>query len=40
MDELLTWILLFFFFALFVEKVILQYFEDRFFRWRREIKVL
>lgn len=37
MDELLTWILMFFFFALFLEKVILQRFERRFFRWRKDV---
>lgn len=37
MDELLTWILLFFFFALFLEKVVLQRFERRFFRWRKDV---
>lgn len=37
MDELLTWILLFFFFALFLEKVVLQRIERRFFRWRKDI---
>jgi NitT/TauT family transport system permease protein len=36
-DEVLTWILLFFVFALFLEKVILQAVEDKFFRWRKEI---
>lgn len=36
-DEVLTWILLFFVFALFLEKVVLQAVEDRFFRWRKEI---
>lgn len=36
-DEVLTWILLFFVFALFLEKVVLQAIEDRFFRWRKEI---
>lgn len=37
MDEFLAWILLFFFLALFLEKVVLQAFEDRFFRWRPEV---
>jgi NitT/TauT family transport system permease protein len=36
-DEVLTWILLFFVFALFLEKVVLQAIEDKFFRWRKEI---
>ncbi len=36
-DVVLTWILLFFVFALFLEKVVLQAIEDRFFRWRKEI---
>ncbi len=36
-DEVLTWILLFFIFALFLEKVVLQAVEDKFFRWRKEI---
>ena len=36
-DEVLTWILLFFVFALFMEKVVLQAFEDRYFSWRKEI---
>jgi len=36
-DELITWILLFFLFALFLEKVVLQFFENRFFRWRKDI---
>jgi len=36
-DEVLTWILLFFVFALFLEKVLLQAVENRFFRWRKEI---
>lgn len=35
-DEFLTWILAFFVFALFLEKVVLQAFEKRFFRWRQE----
>lgn len=36
-DEVLTWILLFFVFALFLEKIVLQAIEDKFFRWRKEI---
>ena len=37
MDEFFTWVLSFFVFALFLEKVVLQYFERRFFRWRPEV---
>jgi len=37
MDEFLTWILAFFLFALFLEKVVLQAFERRYFSWRREV---
>ena len=37
-DEVLTWILLFFFFALFLEKVVLQAFERRYFRWRQAVE--
>ncbi|HEX9855558.1 MAG TPA: ABC transporter permease subunit [Acidimicrobiia bacterium] len=36
-DEFLAWVLMFFFFALFLEKVVLQAFERRFFRWRQEV---
>lgn len=36
-DEVLTWILLFFVFALFLEKIVLQAVEDKYFRWRKEI---
>lgn len=36
-DEFLTWILAFFVFALVLEKVVLQYFERRYFRWRQEV---
>jgi len=39
-DELLTWILMFFLFALFLEKVVLQRFERRFFRWRKDVTVV
>ena len=37
MDELLTWILMFFFFALFLEKVDPAAFRGRFFRWRKDV---
>jgi NitT/TauT family transport system permease protein len=37
-DELLTWILIFFVFALFLEKVVLQAFENRYFRWRQAVQ--
>lgn len=37
-DEVLTWILWFFFFALFLEKVVLQAFERRYFRWRQAVE--
>ncbi len=37
LDEFFTWVLSFFVFALFLEKVVLQYFERRFFRWRPEV---
>lgn len=37
LDEFFTWVLSFFVFALFLEKVVLQKFEDRFFRWRPEV---
>lgn len=36
-DKLMTWILMFFLFALFLEKVVLQRFERRFFRWRKDV---
>lgn len=39
-DELLTWILLFFIFALFLEKVVLQAFERRYFRWRQAVEAV
>jgi NitT/TauT family transport system permease protein len=38
-DEFFTWVLSFFVFALFLEKVVLQRFERRFFRWRQEVAV-
>jgi NitT/TauT family transport system permease protein len=37
MDELFTWALSFFVFALFLEKGVLQRYERRFFRWRAEV---
>ena len=37
-DEVLTWILVFFVFALFLEKVVLQAFERRYFRWRQAVE--
>lgn len=37
LDEFFAWVLSFFVFALFMEKVVLQKFEDRFFRWRPEV---
>ena len=39
LDEFFTWALSFFIFALFLEKVVLQFFERRFFRWRPEVIV-
>lgn len=36
-DVFFTWVLSFFVFALFLEKVVLQRFERRFFRWRQEV---
>lgn len=36
LDKFFAWALAFFAFALFLEKVVLQSFERRFFRWRRE----
>lgn len=38
LDVFFTWVLSFFVFALFLEKVVLQYFERRFFRWRQELR--
>lgn len=37
LDEFLTWILAFYVLALFLEKVVLEQIERRFFRWRREL---
>jgi NitT/TauT family transport system permease protein len=37
MDEFFTWVLSFFVFALFLEKVVLQRYENKFFRWRQEV---
>jgi NitT/TauT family transport system permease protein len=37
LDKFLAWALAFFAFALVLEKVVLQYFERRFFRWRQEV---
>jgi NitT/TauT family transport system permease protein len=37
LPELLTWILAFFVFALFLEKVVLEQIERRFFGWRRTV---
>jgi NitT/TauT family transport system permease protein len=37
LDAFLTWILAFYVLALFLEKVVLEQFERRFFRWRREV---
>ncbi|MDH4117595.1 MAG: ABC transporter permease subunit [Acidimicrobiia bacterium] len=37
LDEFFTWVLSFFVFALFLEKVVLQRAEDRYFRWRQEV---
>jgi NitT/TauT family transport system permease protein len=39
LDEFFTWVLSFFAFALFLEKVVLQKAEDRFFRWRQEVSI-
>ena len=39
LDEFFTWVMSFFVFALFMEKVVLQKFEDRYFRWRQEVSV-
>jgi NitT/TauT family transport system permease protein len=38
LDEFLTWILAFYVFALFLEKVVLEQIERRFFGWRSTIK--
>lgn len=37
MDELFAWAISFFIFALFLEKVVLQRYERKFFRWRQEV---
>lgn len=37
LDVFFAWVLSFFIFALFLEKVVLQYFERRFFRWRQDV---
>jgi NitT/TauT family transport system permease protein len=37
LDVFLTWILAFYVLALFLEKVVLEQIERRFFRWRREL---
>jgi len=37
LDVFLTWILAFYLLALFLEKVVLEQIERRFFRWRREV---
>jgi len=37
MDEFFTWALSFFVFALILEKLVLQRYERRFFRWRAEV---
>jgi NitT/TauT family transport system permease protein len=39
MDEFFTWALSFFVFALLLEKMVLQRYENRFFRWRPEVSV-
>jgi NitT/TauT family transport system permease protein len=39
MDEFFAWALSFFVFALFLEKLILQRYERRFFRWREEVSL-
>jgi NitT/TauT family transport system permease protein len=38
LDEFLTWILAFYVLALFLEKVVLESIERRFFAWRRELR--
>ena len=38
LDEFLTWILAFYFVALFLDKVVLESLERRFFSWRGELK--
>jgi NitT/TauT family transport system permease protein len=37
LPEFLTWILAFYVFALFLEKVVLEQIERRFFGWRRTV---
>ena len=37
MDEFFTWVLSFFVFALILEKLVLQRYENKFFRWRAEV---
>ncbi|MGH8871433.1 MAG: ABC transporter permease [Acidimicrobiia bacterium] len=39
MDEFFTWALSFFVFALILEKLVLQRFENRYYRWRQEVTV-
>ncbi|MGH8951167.1 MAG: ABC transporter permease [Acidimicrobiia bacterium] len=36
LDEFFTWVLSFFVFALILEKLVLQRYENKFFRWRQE----
>jgi NitT/TauT family transport system permease protein len=38
LDEFLTWILAFYVLALFLDKVVLETIERRFFAWRGELK--
>jgi NitT/TauT family transport system permease protein len=39
MSGLLAWIAIFFILMLFLEKVVLQFIERRFFRWRQEVRL-
>ena len=39
MDEFFTWALSFFVFTLILEKLVLQHYERKFFRWRQEVTV-
>lgn len=39
MDEFFTWALSFFVFTLILEKLVLQRYENKFFRWRQEVTV-
>lgn len=39
MDELFAWAISFFIFALILEKLVLQRYERKFFRWRQEVSV-